>query len=98
MTLFEGTGTIGDDEGKIDVFIIQITGKLMMMQAAGIAVTLTGGSKTTIALAKDIFWRVTDLTPRRISVLFMTFPSSLKGCVLAQTAGNLQVDDNLYHC
>ena len=93
--------TIGGDitfhgtDSDSDVFIIQITGKLL--QAAGVAVNLTGG-----ALAKNIFWQVADevvvgagahlegIILAQTSVLFET-GSSLNGRVLAQTACDLQV-------
>jgi hypothetical protein len=87
---FEGTGI--DTE---DVFIIQITGKLI--QTANIDVTLSNG-----ALAKNIFWQVADevlvgkgahlqgILLAQTSVLFET-GSSLNGRVLAQTACDLQV-------
>jgi len=90
----EGTaGTEGSD-GSTDVFIIQMTGNLML--AANKKVTLTGG-----ALAKNIFWQVAGKVVVRTGanmegillvktdVTFIT-GSTLNGRVLAQTACVLQ--------
>jgi hypothetical protein len=77
-----------------DIFIIQMTGKLL--QAANVSVFLTGG-----ALAKNVFWQVAGrvgvsagaemqgILLVKTNVLFET-ESSLVGGVLAQTACNLQ--------
>jgi hypothetical protein len=90
---FEGSGS-GEDEGKTDVFIIQMTRNLK--QVANTKVILQNG-----ALAKNIFWQVPgEVTVEagahmegillvKTAALFVT-GSSLKGRVLAQTACDLQ--------